>query len=223
MTEIPRAGRWPTLHLNPGVCDYSSFAPVLCSLKGPGLKYVSVPFSVFWLQILSVTWFLYVVVSCTPHSQNSPACSFPHLQFLPFLHGFKGAPLLLEWLCIPLPCWELGQCWLTGGTKPTTHCKHTLPYQRLDWGSDGGGAAKKGGPHSLLPSTYFSTLKTHNLENLEGAPGHPGSGKQSWYLLSSHRLWCCTPRSQQLVGKRAWWEAFYFFMFNIFPTNALKF
>ncbi|XP_025858362.2 NIF3-like protein 1 isoform X2 [Vulpes vulpes] len=38
MTEIPRAGRWPTLHLNPGVCDYSSFAPMLCSRKGPGLS-----------------------------------------------------------------------------------------------------------------------------------------------------------------------------------------
>lgn len=199
LSKISCAGKWQNQYLNPGICGHSSFAHMLSSLEGPGLKCVCVLFSVFWLQMLSFAWFLYVVI-CTPHSQSSLACAFPDLQFFPFLHGFEGAPFLLEWLCIPLTCWELGQCWITGGTKPTTHCTHTLPYQWLDREGNGGGAAKEGGSHSLLPSTYFPTLKAHNLENLEGAPGDPGPGKQGRYLLSSHSLWCCTPGSQQLVG-----------------------
>lgn len=109
-----------------------------------GLKCAHVPFSVFWFQILSFTWFLYVVISCMPGPQNSPACSFLNLQFFLFHHGFEGSSFLLEWLCIPLICWELGQCWIISGTKPTTHCKYPLSDQWLDRESDGGGAAKEG-------------------------------------------------------------------------------
>ena len=151
-------------------------------------------------QILSFTWFLHVVISHMTAPHNSLACSIPDTQSFLFMHGFEGSPFLFEWLWIPLICWELGQCWTTGGTKPTTHYKHTLPDQWLDRTSDGGGAAKKGWFHSLLPSTYFPTHEMHNLENLEGVPGDPGSREQSCCLLSSHTLWCCTPGSQQLVG-----------------------
>ena len=148
-----------------------------------------------WLQILSFAWLLHVVISCTPGRHDSPPGPFPDLQFFPFLHGSEGSPFLLEWLCIPLICWELGQCWITGGTEPTTHCKHALPDQWLDRGSDGGGAAEEGGSHPLLPSAYFPTHEAHHLENMEGAPGNPGTGEQSWDLLSSHRLWRCSSGS----------------------------
>lgn len=146
------------------------------------------------------TWLLHVVISCTPGPHDSPPNPFPDLQFFPFLHGSKDSPFLLEWLCIPLICWELGQCWITGGTKPTTHCKHALPNQWFDRRSDGGGTAEEGRSHSLLPSTHFPTYEAHHLENLERAPGDPGTGEQSRDLLSSHGLWCCSAGSQQLAG-----------------------